>query len=158
MNLFGRSARSQRLEELRRFQLFSKLSNKELLDFDELLHERIYLKDEIVFEAGDPGVGLFFILRGRVKAVPARPLLEAIRVEFGPGEFFGEISLFDEAERTATVVALEETRTVALLRTEFFSLVQRNKNIGVKILFELSRAVCHRARQLLLGESHLPSL
>ena len=132
-------------------RLFKELSPRELREADELLHERTYQKDEIVFEEGDVGLGLFIVVSGRVKAFSSHATLQQLAPEFCCGDFFGELSLFDESLRTARVVAIEPSRVVALFRTEFFSLLERNKSIGVKILFELSRAVCQRARNLAVG-------
>jgi hypothetical protein len=53
-------------------------------------------------------------------------------------------------------VAGEPTQILALFRTEFFSLLERDRGIGLKILFELSRTVVGRARKLLASQPHLP--
>jgi NTE family protein len=79
-------------------------------------------------------------------------------LDFGPGELVGELSLFDQAPRTAKVVAVERTVTVALFQAEFSSLLLKNKNVGVKVLVEIARTLSRRARQLLLQERHVPSL
>ncbi len=132
-------------------RLFKSLTPRELREADELLHERTYQKDEIIFDEGDAGLGLFIIVSGRAKVSSSHAALQQLAPEFCCGDFFGELSLFDESVRTARVIAVEPSRVVALLRTEFFSLLERNKSIGVKILFELSRAVCQRARDLAVG-------
>ena len=101
-------------------------------------------------------MGLFIVVTGRAKALSSHAALQHLAPEFCCGDFFGELSLFDETLRTARVVALEPSRVVALFRTEFFSLLERNKSIGVKILFELSRALCQRARNLAFGPPPQP--
>lgn len=151
LNLFTTSADEPRLRELRAMRLFKNLSANELREVDELLHERIYQKDEIVFDEGDVGLGLFVVVSGRVRAYSSHVPLQQLAPEFCCGDFFGELSLFDESLRTGRIVAMEPARVVALFRTEFFSLLERNKSIGVKILLELSRALCQRARSLALG-------
>ena len=158
MKLFRKAADKKRIQVLRTISLFRELTDNELLEVDGLLHERVYQKEEIIFDEGDLGLGLFIVVSGRVKAIPSQELFKAAVLECGPGDFFGELSLFDDSPRTAQTVALEETRVVALFRNEFFALLQKNKNIGVKILFELCRTVSRRARQLLTGESHRPCL
>ena len=84
--------------------------------------------------------------------------MQHLAPEFGPGDFFGELALFEEAERTARVVAIEPTEVLALFRTEFFSLLERNRRIGVKILFELAREVVSRSRKLLADRPHSPTV
>src|SRR5438046_1548392 len=51
------------------------LNRKEILEVDALLHERVYEKDEIIFEEGDDGHGIFIIISGKVRAVPSHELL-----------------------------------------------------------------------------------
>jgi len=153
LNLFNGVTDEPRLAELRAMRLFKALTPRELREADELLHERTYQKDEIIFDEGDVGLGLFIVVSGRVKACSTHAPLQQLAPEFCCGDFFGELSLFDENSRTARVVAIEPSRVVALFRTEFFSLMDRNKSIGVKILFELSRAICQRARDLAIGKT-----
>jgi CRP/FNR family cyclic AMP-dependent transcriptional regulator len=158
LDYFKQSSDGHRIQELRGMKLFKELSARELRETDELLHERTYLKDEIIFDEGDVGLGLFIVVDGRVKVISSHASLQHLAPEFCCGDFFGEMSLFDETPRTARVVAVEQARVVALFRTEFFSLLEGNRSIGAKILFELSRTVCRRSRLLLLGLQHLPSV
>jgi CRP-like cAMP-binding protein len=158
LDFLRRSTDGPRIEHLRGMSLFKDLSARELREVDELLHERTYQKDEIIFDEGDVGLGLFIVVSGRVKVVSSHTPLQQLAPEFCCGDFFGEMSLFDESPRTARVVAIEPAEVAALFRTEFFSLLERNRNIAAKILFEISRAVCRRSRQLLLNQKHLPSV
>ena len=153
LHFFNHASDLSRIEELRAISLFKGLNPRELREVDELLHERTYQKDEIIFDAGDVGLGLFIVVSGRVRAVSSRPDPEKLSAEFCCGDFFGEISLFDDSLRTSRVVAVEPSRVVALFRTEFFSLLERNHSIGTKILLELSKTVCHRLRRVLMGET-----
>ena len=158
MRLFGCDTNAQKVEMLKNIPIFHELTRKEILEVDELLHERIYEKDEIIFEEGDSGHGIFVIVSGKLRADPSHKLLKNAVLDFGPGELVGELSLFDEAPRTAKVVAIERTVTVALFQAEFSSLLLKNKSIGAKVLVEIARTLSRRARQLLLQERHVPSL
>jgi CRP/FNR family transcriptional regulator, cyclic AMP receptor protein len=157
-NFLRKSADDQRIGNLKALSLFKRLTVRELRELDELLHERSYQKDEVIFDEGDTGLGLFLVLSGRVKIVSSHAALQRLAPEFGPGDYFGELALFEESQRTAQAVALEPTQALALFRTEFFSLLERDRGIGVKILFELSRTVVLRSRKLLTNQSHLPTV
>jgi CRP-like cAMP-binding protein len=157
-HFLGGSSDGQRIQELKGLALFKSLSTRELRELDELLHERSYQKDEVVFDQGDVGLGLFIVVKGRVKVVSSHAALQQLAPECGPGDFFGELALFEEAERTARVVAIEPTEVLALFRTEFFSLLDRDHKVGVKVLLELSRTVVLRSRKLLAGRQHLPTV
>ena len=152
------SADDQRIENLKALSLFKRLTVRELRELDELLHARSYQKDEVVFDEGDMGLGLFIVVSGRVRIESSHVALKRLAPEFGPGDFFGELALFEEVERTARAVALEPTQLLALFRSEFFSLLERDRGIGVKILFELSRTVVLRSRKLLTNQAHSPTV
>jgi CRP-like cAMP-binding protein len=158
MKFFKPDMNEPRVAMLKSVPIFHELTNKEILEVDELLHERIYEPDETIFEEGDQGHGVFIIISGKVRADPCHKLLKTANLEFGPGELVGELTLFDEAPRTATVVAIERTVTVALFQAEFSSLLTKNKSIGVKVLNEIARVLSRRTRQLLLQEKHCPSV
>jgi len=150
-NMFNGPDDEPRLQELRELSLFKTLSAREMRELDVLLHERTYQKGETIFDQGDTGLGLFIVVEGKVKISSSHTALRELAPEMVRGDFFGELSLFSEEVRTGKAIAVEPTRVVALFRTEFFSLLERNRSIGAKILFELSRTVCQRSRRLALG-------
>jgi len=152
------SPEDERIESLKKLSLFKELATRELRELDELLHERTYQKGEVIFDEADVGLGLFVVVSGRVKIVSSHTALQRLAPEFGPGDYFGELALFEESKRTGGAVALEPTELLALFRTEFLSLLERDRGIGVKILFELSKTVVARSRKLLASEAHLPTL
>jgi CRP/FNR family transcriptional regulator, cyclic AMP receptor protein len=157
-SFFNSSTDEQRLQDLKGLTLFKGLTTRELRELDELLHERSYHKDEVIFDEGDAGLGLFIVVSGRVKILSSHAGLKHLSPEFGRGDFFGELALFDEAPRTARAAAIEPTSVVALFRTEFFSLLERDRGIASKILYELSRTVCRRSRNLVMDEHHSPMI
>jgi len=156
LNFFRGSADDERIQELNGLTLFKGLSARELRELDELLHQRSYQKDEVIFDEGDTGLGLFIVVSGRVKIISSHANLKRLAPECGRGDFFGELALFDEAKRTARALATEPTELVALFRTEFFGLLERDRNIAAKILYELSRTVCRRSRNLVVQEQPAP--
>src|SRR5271165_907095 len=105
MRFFGTDVNAKKVGMLKKLPIFHELTRAEILEVDELLHERVYEKDEIIFEEGDPGQGIFIIVSGKVRADPSHELLKTAVLEFGPGEMVGELALFDEAPRTVTVAA-----------------------------------------------------
>jgi CRP-like cAMP-binding protein len=147
--------RNPRLQLLKSVVLFKDLSFRELAMVDDLLHERRYLADEVIFDEGEEGQGLFVVLEGRVKiTVPGR--MPNLLLEFGPGSFFGEVALLDQSVRTAQARALDDTHIVALFRAEFLSLLQTHSAIASHISFELARVLAARLRQAVHhnGNSH----
>jgi CRP/FNR family transcriptional regulator, cyclic AMP receptor protein len=159
MKFFGADkTNAQKIETLKNIPIFHELTHNELLEVDELLHERIFDKGEIIFEKGEVGHGIYVIVSGRVRVNPCPELPNSAILELTAGELIGELSLFDETPRMATLVAAERTVTAALFQSEFSSLLTTNKNIGVKVLTEITRIIGRRTRQLLVHEKHIPSL
>jgi CRP-like cAMP-binding protein len=158
MKLFSTPADRKSVELLRQLDLFRDLSFNEALELDELLHERVFEKGEIIFDKGDMGHGIFVVISGKVRVDPSGELFKDAMLEFGPGEMLGELSLFEETPRFATVVAVERTVMVALFRAEFSTLLTKNTKIGAKVLVRLCTTICQRFRRLLLREPHSPTL
>ncbi len=158
MRLFRNDTTSRTIETLKRSPVFRALDRREILVVEELLHERTYQKDEIIFQEGDAGHGVYIIVSGKVGMKSSHKLIETAIFEFGPGDTVGELSLFDEGPQIATAFALEPTVTVALFQAELSSLLMHHTRIGVKVLLEISRALSRRARRLLLQQSGSPSV
>ena len=139
-----------RLQSLKSVVLFKDLSWRELGMVDDLLHERRYLADEVIFDEGEEGQGLFVVLEGRIKISRAGVQQQSL-LEFGPGSFFGEVALLDQSVRTAQARALEDTHIVALFRAEFYSLLQTHSAIASRISFQLARVLAARLRQAVIN-------
>ncbi len=141
-----------RIELLKHVVLFKDLSARDLRTIDALMHERRYLADEVIFDEGEEGQGLFVVLSGRVKVW--RPASEnPVMLEFGPGSFFGEVALLDQSVRTAQARAIEDAQIVALFRAEFFSLLETHSSIASRVSFQLARVLAARLRQAVITTS-----
>jgi CRP-like cAMP-binding protein len=143
------ASRNPRLPLLKNVILFKDLSTHELSLVDEMLHERRYLENEVVFDEGEEGQGLFIVLSGRVK-IARLESGNATLLEFGPGSFFGEVALLDQSVRTAQARALEDTQIVVLFRAEFYALLETHARIASRISFQLARILATRLRQAVL--------
>jgi CRP-like cAMP-binding protein len=127
--------------------LFRTLSLSELREVGRRLRHRTYLKGEAVFEQGRPGNGLCIVQTGTVDIFQTEDdgvVLSLSRV--GPGGFFGELALLDEAQRTATAVAAEASAVAVLARADLLNLAESRPKLGVRVLLELSQVVADRLR------------
>jgi CRP/FNR family cyclic AMP-dependent transcriptional regulator len=138
-----------RLQLLKSVVLFKDLSTRELGMVDNLLHERRYLADEVVFDEGEEGQGLFVVLSGRIR-ITRHDVVPQTLLEFGPGSFFGEVALLDQSVRTAQARAIEDTLIVALFRAEFYSILETHSAIASRISYQLARVLATRLRQAVL--------
>ena len=120
-------------ESLRKVPLFSGLDRKELEDVAKLVKEQRYDAGANIVKAGAGGHGLYIIKEGRVSVVRDGHTVAS----FGPGQFFGEISVLDGGPRTADVRADTDTVCLTLISWEIKPLLMDNAGITYKMLLEM---------------------
>jgi CRP-like cAMP-binding protein len=128
-------AKSEYTELLRQVPLFSGLDKKELEEVAQSLKERTFGAGETVATEGERGVGFFIIQGGEARVTVAGEE----RRRLGPGDYFGEIALIAETDRTATVTAESELRCLGMTFWDFRPLVESNGTIAWKLLQSLAR-------------------
>lgn len=130
------------LERLRRLPLFARLSEDELSDLAGRIRPRLYRRGEVIFRKDDPGTHLYLVLEGAVKiALPGEFGQEALVAIMRPGDFFGELALFDRSPRSATAVALDDTRAALLAGEDFIAFLERHPSAVRLVLETLARTI-----------------
>ncbi|HEX9058322.1 MAG TPA: cyclic nucleotide-binding domain-containing protein [Ktedonobacterales bacterium] len=125
---------------LARVPLFIDLSKREIHRLAVTCRERDYAAGDVLVRQGEPGVGLFVIVSGRVQITQHHAdAVSAAIATSGPGDVFGEMSLLDDLPRSATVTALEPTRVLLLPVFDFRAALQEEPDIGIRLLAVLSR-------------------
>jgi CRP/FNR family transcriptional regulator len=119
---------------------FSTLAPDDLMAVAEVTVPRSFKAGESVFYEGDESDTCYVVRSGHVRAVrkhtDGRTLTLAT---MGPGEIFGELAIFDEERRSATVEALEDIEVVAILAGDMRRMLRQHPDIAVKLLAALSR-------------------
>ncbi len=132
---------------LKRGPLFRGMTRSELREFDRIIHRRRYREDETIFWEGEPGVGMYIIQEGSVGIYKAaREEERELLAELERGDFFGELALLDESPRSATAVALEESKILGLYRPDLLDLIERKPRLGNKFLFHLASLIGERLK------------
>ncbi|GAA4118674.1 Crp/Fnr family transcriptional regulator [Knoellia locipacati] len=97
-------------------------------------------RGDVLFHEGDPGDRLYVIGEGKIKlgrsSADGRENLLAI---LGPGEMFGELSLFDPGPRTATATAVAETQIVGLTHDQLKAFLGERPGVATTLLAALAR-------------------
>jgi CRP-like cAMP-binding protein len=94
---------------------------------------------EVLFHAGDEGASCYYLRSGAAKAsVIAKDGQERLLAVLGPGALIGELSLFDDRPRSATVSALRPCRLMHLTKSAFFKLADANPVIYRQALMLLT--------------------
>lgn len=89
----------------------------------------------------DPGRCMYVVIKGRVRIERGHPQLKEpiVLAELGPGEVVGEAGLLDDAPRSATVTAVDETEALELDATALAQLVIQFPDVSTSLLRSLSR-------------------
>ena len=102
---------------------------------------------QYVFREGDAGSDMYIIETGTI-AILRQARGDAPLAELGPGDFFGELALLDDAPRSATAEALEATETWTLHREEFINYLTDNPDFALHVLQTLARHIRRLNTQL----------
>lgn len=105
---------------------------------------KTYQDGEVIIRQGDPGDCMFVIQEGRVSVVKELDSGEVELAMRGPGEFFGEMALFEHETRMATVRAIEKARVLTIDKKSFLRRVHEDPSLA----FHLVQALSARVRQL----------
>ncbi|NJD35250.1 MAG: cyclic nucleotide-binding domain-containing protein [Betaproteobacteria bacterium] len=161
--MFSSRKTSPRLDRLHELSLFVNLTPAELQIVDGLLHERHYLEGEVIFDEGEEGQAIYFIVSGEVlisrqeqaeagraaqgvvdpaaAPPPRRRRGDTGRVaQLGPGTFFGELALLDNSPRSAQARAASPCELIVFFRDDFVGLLDTHARIASKISRQLA---CH---------------
>jgi CRP-like cAMP-binding protein len=136
---FLKRSEPPRITQLRGLKFFARLNPRELRVINSLLHDRAYLKDEVVFDAGEEGQALYVVLSGKVLICRQGEPVTGRIAELSPGALFGELALLDGAPRVAQARASEDCVLAALSRSDFNRLIETHGAIASKIALELAR-------------------
>jgi CRP/FNR family cyclic AMP-dependent transcriptional regulator len=136
--------------------IFSDLNEKEMEELEKIIHRREYKKGEPIFRMGDPGLGMYIINQGSVNIAEENATGEVTTLAvLKNGAFFGDLALLDEAPRSASAIADENSDILGFFRPDFLDLLYRKPKMGIKILFGLARTIGERLRRTNLQLSEL---
>lgn len=147
LEFLQRKNEQARIKQIRQLGLFSTLNSRELRVIDDLLQERRYLKDEIIFDEGEEGQTLYIVLSGSVLICRQGEPETGRIAEIPEGVLFGELALLDGAPRSAQARAAEDCVLASLSRADFRNLIEINAGIASKIAYQLARELGKRMRE-----------
>lgn len=153
MSLFKRKNLSLRLQQLSRIPLFSTLTPSGLAVIGQLLHEREYVKDEVIFDQGEEAQALYIVLSGKVLIRHHHENEVQPIAELGAGQFFGDMALLDNSPRSAQARAAEDCVLAAFFREDFMGLLETHAAIASRLSLQLARHIASRLRESLYSGS-----
>jgi len=140
-------------EQLKKFTIFSDLTDDELNHFDEALKEVRIEKGQQFITEGEEGNCIYLLLEGEVQINQALTLSmnksesdnrekAILKLSSDINPLFGEMSMFNEGDRrTANVRAETACVLVKLDKSDLYNICEKNPNIGFKVMRNLGRII-----------------
>ncbi len=134
----------EREQLLEKVPIFSGLDRKHIKQLSRIMVPRTFKTGDVIIKEGDQGAGVFVVTSGKVEVVrgAAGGKLQVLNT-LGPGDFFGEMALFEGFPRSATVRCLEDTDLLAMTRWDFRAELSSHSEIALAVL----EAVVRRLRE-----------
>ena len=135
-------------KDLLKYDLFNNFSENELYDFSEAMHNKNFKKNEIIISENDAGNSIMLLLDGAVTISKALTMKmnqslkrekEFIKLTDLQKPFFGEISIFNNNQRTATIKAETNCQIGILYNKDIIKICNDNHEIGYKIMTNISK-------------------
>ena len=134
--------------ELKEISMFEDLTESELKSLKKIVTEYECKEREILCKEGDPGDRMFIVTSGAVEIKKKMAENQAISLaRLLPGEVFGELSLFDDTPRSASVQALTSARILIVKKKDFLNLIQADPKLGLKLTIWLVNKTSKRLRK-----------
>lgn len=133
---------------LRNVELLKNFSDNELRILAKYLHNRKFSEGEIVFRAGEIGIGFYFIFSGTIE-LSHDDLESDVNSEkflvLDEYSYFGELALLQEGnQRTATALARNKCELVGIFKPDLDNLIVRHPVIAAKLIQSISIALADR--------------
>lgn len=133
------------LSSLHKIELFAGLSTDALMELSTLMKEVSFQKNSAVITQGDNTRSLFIITSGRLKVFANNEEGDQTIFTFmKAGDFFGELSLLDDAPRSASVIAVEDSKGFRLSHHNFCTFLSNH----AEVCQPLFKALTTRIRQM----------
>jgi hypothetical protein len=131
---------------LRRIKILAGLSDAQLGQLVHFMEPQAVAQWLVVVKQGEPGDAMYLILEGELRARLLSAGKETILATFGPGDFFGDMSLFDHGPRSADVVANVDSTLLKLTAASFDRLVREAPDLAAPFLQATVRTLSARIR------------
>jgi CRP/FNR family transcriptional regulator len=120
--------------------VFETLGPEDLRRVAEVAVPRRFSPHQVIFREGDNSDTCYVVRSGHARAVREHADGRTITLaHFGPGDIFGELAMFDDERRSATVETLDAVEAVAVAGSDMRRLLREHPDIAVKLVIALGR-------------------
>jgi CRP/FNR family cyclic AMP-dependent transcriptional regulator len=134
---------------LKAVPLFSSFPEDQLRMLASVVTRKSATRSTTVMAGGDATDSLYIVLSGRLKVMMSdADGKEVILSILGPGEFFGEMGLIDDAPRSASVVAIEACELLSIAKRDFKKCLAENFEMTMAVMRGLVRRLREADRKI----------
>jgi len=143
---------------LKRIPILQDLDEEEIRRLLKITRPLRYPKGAVILKEGEPGESMYIIEEGMVE------ISKSLVMKWGREDYqdrdkiltklsaedhaiFGEVALFEQNRRTASVVALTDSLLLEISKADFLRLAEENPWIGYKITRNIAQLLCSRLRK-----------
>jgi CRP-like cAMP-binding protein len=131
---------AESVELLTRVPVFEALAPADLERVADVAVPRSFPAGQVIFREGDASDTCYVVHAGHARAVREHNDGRTITLaHFGPGDIFGELAMFDDERRSATIETLDDVEAVAILGADMRRLLREHPDIAVKLVIALGR-------------------
>ncbi len=135
------------LKILRSIRILSDLDKASLELLYSHMHEEFYPAGRPIFQEGDAGDTMYVVIKGVVSILVNTDDGETIEIaEIPAGNFLGEMSIFDNAPRSATCTPKTDTAVLSLKSESFYSFIEKNPEAGNAIMHPMLKTITQRLK------------
>lgn len=131
---------------LRRIKIFANMNDAQLERFVQFMEAQNSRQWSSIVKQGDPGDAMYLVLDGEVRVRLIIGGKETILTTLGPGEFFGEFSLFDHGPRSADVVTNKDALLLKISAAAFQKVVNEAPELATPFLLSVCKTLTARIR------------
>ncbi|MDX2452494.1 cyclic nucleotide-binding domain-containing protein [Desulfosarcina sp.] len=130
---------TDKILHLKKIEIFADLSVNELAAVASVTEEAAFDEMEMVFREGETGDTLFLVLEGEVAVIKDCNVDREIELDtIGPGDYFGDMALFGDDRRSATIRVKKDARFLTLNKQELQEIVREYPQIALHVCRVLS--------------------
>ncbi len=136
----GSEAKPDARTLLARVPVFAALETQELEHVARVAVPRRFAVQQIIFREGDASDTCYVMRSGHARAIHDHSDEHRIALaHFGPGDIFGELAMFEDERRSATVQTLDAVHAIAISGADMRRLLREHPDIAAKLVIALGR-------------------
>ena len=125
---------------LARVPVFETLAPADLRHVAAVAVPRRFAAHQVIFREGDASDTCYVVGEGHARAIREHQYGRTITLaHFGPGDIFGELAMFDDERRSATVEALDDLQVIGITGPDFRRLLHEHPEMSAKLVISLGR-------------------